>query len=910
MQLETPVDDPAKSVKRFAGQGSFYGDKGTLASAPWMTSPDVPLDMNGPVDRPFHRLGADFSSVPAMEHLRAVAKRFADKVALSDATCQITYSDLLARVLALAHEIASASPEGQAVGSLLRNSVWQPIAMLACMAAGRPLVPLNPRDPVERLAAITATARISLLLGRDGSADWVGKEGLQWLDIERASETSVTFPSLEPVSVDAPALVLYTSGSTGQPKGVVNSQRSLLHRVQQYVDACHTDASDVFMPLSGPTTIAGCREMLSALMTGARLHVVDVEAVGLRGMLRQLRSQRITVMYIVPALLRAVIAASERDDFESLRVVRVGGEKVLWTDIAPLRKVVHAHCFIQISYSSTETQGTHWFLPNNFRESDFNEHDLSVPVGYILPGLSFAVVDDSGAPVPVGAVGELIIKSEHVMLGYWEHGRVFPTLPDPTDERCRIFPTGDLVALDARGLMQVVGRKGRQLKINGRRVEPAELETVVRKIPWVRDAVAIVTDANELVVFASHCVRAEASFTSDVRNVIRQKLPAALHPTRLHEIAEIPRLAGGKIDVAKLKALDLESRRDSPSPREADAPDVLHAKKVVDRVWTRILGTPEASGRWDESGGDSLKLLRCVMDLEELIGQELNMEAFTVDMSANEMARAVAMGGRADRQQDAANALPYLVILPGSMGYGPSMAAFGAQLSTSAHVIPIRYPDLAATLTGRGSIDDMAAMALQQINAVQPYGDVRLIGYSLGGGVAFEVASRLVAAGRSVKFVGILDTNVGPRTRQHQETLSRTLQRLRSHRVTLYRMICRTVSKYVVRLGWEAKFCHMMNASIWSHLASTRFMLRLELEEILRMREFDRWRGTTKSRLPINGTLFLCNRRGLPAHLGWDSLFAQLDVIPIVGGHLDLVIEPHLSVNRPVIERAIASSCS
>jgi thioesterase domain-containing protein len=123
-------------------------------------------------------------------------------------------------------------------------------------------------------------------------------------------------------------------------------------------------------------------------------------------------------------------------------------------------------------------------------------------------------------------------------------------------------------------------------------------------------------------------------------------------------------------------------------------------------------------------------------------------------------------------------------------------------------------------------------------------------------------------------------------------------------------MICRTVAKYVVRLGWEAKFCHMMNASIWSHLASTRFMLRLELEEILRMREFDRWRGTTKSRLPINGTLFLCNRRGLPAHLGWDSLFAQLDVIPIVGGHLDLVIEPHLSVNRPVIERAIASSCS
>lgn len=912
MQLETPVDGSLpKSVKRFAGQGSFFGDKGTLVSASWMTSPDIPLDMEGPVDRPFDRMGADFSSTAVIEHLSAVAKRFADRVGLSDATHQVTYSDLLARVLTLAQEIAMAIPEGQAVGSLLGNSVWQPIAMLACMAAGRILVPLNPRDPVERLAAIAAAARISVLIGRDGSssADWSARASLRWLDIERASQPSAAVPSLKPVSVDAPAIVLYTSGSTGQPKGVVNSQRSLLQRVQQYVDACHINASDVFMPMSGPTTIAGCREMLSALMTGARLHVVDVEALGLRGLLRQLRSQQVTIVYIVPALLRAVVAASESGDFDSLRIVRVGGEKVLWTDISLIRTVAQSHCFIQISYSSTETTGTQWFLPNDVKEQDFNEKNLSVPVGYVLPGLSFVVVDDNGSPVAVGEVGELIVRSRYVLLGYWEYGRVFPALPDPDDELCRIFPTGDLVVVDAHGFLQMVGRKGRQLKINGRRVEPAELEAVVRKIPSVRDAVAIVTDSNELVIFASCGADAEASFTTDVRDVIRQKLPTALHPTRLHRIAELPRLAGGKIDVANLKALDLESRREhAPLSRQPEGTEVVQARKVVDQVWTRILGTTEATGRWDEVGGDSLKLLRCVMDLEELIGEEISMEAFTVDMSAADMANAVAMAGRSERQQDDEEQLPHLVIMPGSMGYGPSMAAFGAQFSKAAHVIPIRYPDLSSTLTGRGSIDDMAIVALEQINATQPRGDIRLIGYSLGGGVAFEVATRLIAAGRSVKFLGILDTNVGPRTRQHQETLSRTLQRVRAHRVTLYRMFCRTVAKCVVRLGWEAQFCRMIDAKASTHLASTRFMLRLELEEILRMREFDRWRAKTKSRLPITGTLFLCNRRGLPPHLGWDSLFAQLDVIPIAGGHLDLVVEPHLSVNRPVIERAIASS--
>jgi thioesterase domain-containing protein len=111
-------------------------------------------------------------------------------------------------------------------------------------------------------------------------------------------------------------------------------------------------------------------------------------------------------------------------------------------------------------------------------------------------------------------------------------------------------------------------------------------------------------------------------------------------------------------------------------------------------------------------------------------------------------------------------------------------------------------------------------------------------------------------------------------------------------------------------LGWQVPFCRLLESRIWTHLPGTRFILRLELEEILRMQAFDRWRAASKTRLPITGTIFACNRRSSQAHLGWDSLFAQLDMIPIAGGHLDLVIDPHLSVNRPVIERAIASSYS
>jgi acyl-CoA synthetase (AMP-forming)/AMP-acid ligase II len=145
--------------------------------------------------------------------------------------------------LTLANAISAATPKGQAVASLLRNSVWQPIAVLACMAAGSPLVPLNPRDPAQRLTDITAAARISVLIGQDGThaAEWIENGGIRQIDVIQASEPAAAASPLPPIPVDAVAIVLYTSGSTGRPKGVVNSQRSLLQRVKHYVDACHID---------------------------------------------------------------------------------------------------------------------------------------------------------------------------------------------------------------------------------------------------------------------------------------------------------------------------------------------------------------------------------------------------------------------------------------------------------------------------------------------------------------------------------------------------------------------------------------------------------------------------------------------------------------------------------------------
>lgn len=868
----------------------------------WSNVPDYALDQGGPVLRPYRRMDIDFADVAVFDHLRNIAGQYAEKLAVSDGINRFTYSELLAAVEALASQIAAVVPDGQAVGILLANSAFYPLAMLASMAAGRPSVPLNARDPDSRINAIVADARLSAVIG-DGNVRPAGLPPLvHWIDgAPRAAPRATHAHQFYPVSVDAPAIVLYTSGSTGRPKGIVNSQRSLLWRVQQYVNACHINAHDVFLPLTGPATIAGCREVLAALLTGATLHLLEVEAVGLRAVQSRMQGEGVTITYLVPTLLRALMANRSEDTFRTLRVARIGGEKVSWADITLLRKAVSKDCLVQIGYSSTETTGSQWFVPN-----DWPEQGASAPVGWLLPGVTFAIVDESGRAVAPGDTGELLIRSPYVLLGHWEGGAVVPTASDPDNPSLRIFETGDLVQLDGNGLLQIMGRKGRQIKVNGRRVEPAELERLLRGTPSVEDAVAIVTAATELVAFAVPRGPASSNFSDDLRHLVRTTLPPPLRPLRLHAIAEIPRTPSGKVDMARLAELDSSSVRADPVVQATNAGREQPVHQIVRHAWTKVLNRRVATGRWDDAGGDSLKLLHCVMEIESALGQELDLEPFTVGMNFDEMVKAVAAAKAGNEQAGArSDHPPLLFLLPGSVGYGPSLAAFAASMGGTARVVPVRYPNLGMILQGKNTVGDMAEAALDQIRRAQPEGNVRLLGHSLGGVVAFEVAARLLAAGRGVKFLGILDTSLLGERSTYRETITRTFHRIRTNRITAYRMACRALAKITVAMGHEARLARMLDRYAQDKFKATSFRAKLELQEVLRAKAFWAWLQKPKPTLPITGTLFRCARPGMPLAIGWDDAFADLDVIPIVGSHIDMVSEPHIATNRPLIEKAV-----
>jgi thioesterase domain-containing protein/acyl-coenzyme A synthetase/AMP-(fatty) acid ligase len=907
LQAPSPAD---ASVAELSDQGSRIV---------WSVPSARALDAGGPVDHPFEPLGAHFAEVPVMQHVRRMAAEHPDKPAVVDDAVALSYRQLVEAVSWLADRISAVTAQGEAVGLLLGNSAWFPVGLLAGLECDRLVVPLNPRDPPQRILDIVVDAGLPAVvgIGANRPADWTASPAIRWIDATGALAPAVlalaaphrTVGSGMTASVDRPAVVLYTSGSTGRPKGIVNSECSLLQRVHQYVDACHIGPDDVLMPLSGAATIAGCREVLSALTTGAGLQIVDVEAAGLRGVRRRFRTAGATVVYIVPALLRALMREGG-DDFASLRIVRIAGERILWDDIAAVRAVVPAGCRVQVSYSSTETTGSQWF-PDEATPGD----GVGVPAGYLLPGITYAVLAEDGRPVAPGGTGELVIRSRYVALGHWSDGDVAPLEADAEDPDQRILPTGDLVTVAADGLVRIVGRKGRQLKINGRRVEPAELEVVLRQSPLVSDAAALPTEAGELVAFVVPR-QVGTNPTEALRRTVRRNLPPSLHPARLHVLTDLPRLPGGKMDAQALRRLDRERHVRTCGPAAA-APEngapAMGERAVVERMWKATLRTAEARGHWDEAGGDSLKLLQCVLDIETALGRELCMDAYRVDMSFEEMVEAVSSPQANDllaaRAED--DGRPILFLFPGSVGYGPSMAAFGGEMGRVVRVVPIRYPGLEAILDGQQTVAAMTDNAFAQIRAAQPLGDVRLLGYSLGGAIAFETASRLLAEGRQVRFLGILDTNVDGRRHQPGETMARAVQRIRTHRVTAYRMLCRSVAKVVARLHCEAGFARFLAKALPDRLAGTRFMLRLELEEILRMRAMGRWIGSAQlggsleQPLPITGTLFRCERRGLSDDLGWRRMVCELEIVPIAGGHLDLVVAPHLAHNLPLIMSAL-----
>jgi acyl-coenzyme A synthetase/AMP-(fatty) acid ligase len=226
----------------------------------------------------------------------------------------------------------------------------------------------------------------------------------------------------------------------------------------------------------------------------------------------------------------------------------------LMSDIRDLRKVLPPHCLIRSTYGSTEASGLTWFAhPLDCQDS------VRVPAGMLMPDTEAMILADDGTPCERGVTGELIIRSRYNALGEWVDGRLIAGRlePDPEDPTRRVYRTGDLARCDRDGVFVVVGRKDRMLNVNGQRVEPAEVEALIRRCPEVQEIEvlpAMRRGAAMMIAFIVPRPAAAADLEAVVRAALRASLPSFMIPSRILILDTLPRLPGGKVSVQALYA--------------------------------------------------------------------------------------------------------------------------------------------------------------------------------------------------------------------------------------------------------------------------------------------------------------------------------------------------------------------
>jgi acyl-coenzyme A synthetase/AMP-(fatty) acid ligase len=521
----------------------------------WIKPMDLPIDFGGPVDVPFTPLpeSARDNSFISLEWL---VESFGDRVAVTDGVTSLTYSQFADRVYGLAAEIASKVEPGGVVASVIHNTPLAAVVMLATVAAGRVLIPIDAGHPIERQAALFAeTGAGAVVVAKDVEIDdsfIPASTPRIAVDISKPSGAPPMRRNFDP---DQPIMVMFTSGSTGRPKGLAYGQAGDSNAMSRMVARWHLSSNDVVCNLASLTQ-GGAGDIATALVAGGTLRIIDMKKIGIVESLRVMADEGVTILRFVPSVLRTLMAMpGVEKSFAKLRMLDLIGERILASDIELFRAKLPADCVIGITYGSTEAGAVfHWFV------DDAKIEGPVAPIGYLISDKQVCLIDENGGPTPAGEVGELIVRGPMAM-GSWQGGKLSSNrfVIDPENPKWKIYPMGDQVRLRPDGLFEFVGRRDRQVKIRGLWADLGEVESALRAAEGVAEAVVIAHSSagqsDILVAFITVDDPAAPPSSSDLRRMIASGTAEHMVPAQIRVLPEIPRLANYKPDLVRLDRL-------------------------------------------------------------------------------------------------------------------------------------------------------------------------------------------------------------------------------------------------------------------------------------------------------------------------------------------------------------------
>jgi acyl-coenzyme A synthetase/AMP-(fatty) acid ligase len=446
------------------------------------------------------------------------------------------------------------------------------------------------------------------------------------LNIDEVDENlSAENPGLA-IPPDAVASIFYTSGSTGEPKGVMQNHRSILHRVMVDTNTFHICPEDRLSLLSSPSYSVSLRNLFGALLNGATVHPFDIDEDGLARLADWLIQEEITIYFSVPTVFRHFLeSATASRPFSQLRLIYLAGEPVTRRDVELYKAHFSHNCILVNSLASNEAG----IMRQYFMDHDVQLTGNIVPAGYAVDDKEILILNDADQLVGEHQVGEIAVKSRYLSPGYWRRAELTGAAfgPDPAGGDGRIYRTGDLGCLLPDGCLVYLGRKGLRVKIRGARVELEEVEAMLGLHPAVREVVIETrTDDSEDSRLVAYIVsdQEQAATTSELRHFLQTKLPEYMIPSAFVFLEALPLSPNGKVD-----------RKALPNPgvyRPAlETPFVAPRTPVeaeLTKIWAEVLSIPQVGVHDDfwELGGHSLAAMRVISRVADRSLIELPMQ--------------------------------------------------------------------------------------------------------------------------------------------------------------------------------------------------------------------------------------------------------------------------------------------
>jgi len=832
------------------------------------------------------------------------ARRSASRPALEADSREISYGDLDRESNRIAHQVLAACGPGEArVALICRRASSLVPALLGVLKAGKVYVPADPSYPAARLGTILQDSDASLVL-TDRDAAFPARELLTAnrpvLRLDGVfGNPSPPRPQVD-VSPDQIATILYTSGSTGAPKGVMQSHRNLLQHVRNYTNNLRIRGDDRVSLLFSESFSASLLDIFGALLNGATLCPFDVRSRGVADLVRWVESERITHLHLVPSLYRRFVNALAGEvRCDSVRRVDLAGEAIRASDVAAHRRSFPEHCRLVFRFAASEAS----FITH--REIGPREEiaEGAVPVGRPGEGMQILIQDEGGKVLGTGAVGEIVLRSAYLSPGYWRRpdltAKAFS--PDPQGGGLRRYRTGDLGRLRADGGLEHLGRGDSRVKVRGFTVDLTEVETALRALDGVRDAVVVAREEGRRTARLAAFAIPEAGARlvgSALRTSLRDILPDHMVPAEIFPTPSLPLTPSGKVDPRALSEMAAAaSAREAPpiGPRDA-------LESALARIWCEALDL-DALGVLDDFfalGGDSLAAVEIVTRIEGELGHavptSILQQAPTIeDLAARLRTMESARSDSLSLPFRAHGVLPPLFAVPGRGGDPIVFAHLAQHLSPDRPFYGLATPGLAHGQPIPRSFEELAAIHLEEVRKLQPEGPYFLLGLSSGAMLAFELGRQLQARGEIVAFLGSLDGWAPgyPKSGPGRSRLHRLLDLGPGRAVILRRKATlRTALKQMAK-DFARELACRGNEAVGRPLSRTQRSRRIKRRH---SRQRTRYRPEpVRTRL----TLFRAADPGVPRQYrreplyGWDA-FAEggVDVYDFAGEHDDLVYEP------------------